>query len=418
MRTIHKILVAAAILSVIGAGMIVWFFVMNKPPSPPGCGSTSAGDLSTLLKKTFSRTMKEFASNKTISFFDTWGQQFPLNCDCGTNQDRNCLACYRWTSAIVLWTLAQVVRQHSDLLGRYQKDILAIANQMLKNSPYNDDITSLVPTFFVDDVLWYCQAYLQVYQLSGDNKYLQAAEDIFQLVVSKGCIPVSDGSQECNLVWNTNVCNDGTNCSTTPSRPNTYPADDIWGVVPAVKLYTVTQDTKYLKYATRWLSRLYETQQPPKDTQVYTYTNFLGIYANAMLYQQTKKDHYLNAAKDLYAAVKKLNNGSIVLMDKDEATSDSRQFKTIAMLLFAELPRNLQGAIFPPNFARAQLQSIQENRRDRTLCSYPSNNAVAGCQDEYFTNYWSSVTPHSACNGSSIDISSQCGGLTVLSAIV
>ena len=290
---------------------------------------------------------------------------------------------------------------------------------MLKYSPYNTHITTIVDSFFVDDVLWFCMAYLEVYRLSGKTEHLTAAENIFEFIVSHGCIPNKHGTP-CNLVWNSNVCKDHKNCSTTASTTQT--SNNVWGVVPAIKLYNLTKNSKYLTYATAWIDRLNGDQDFVEGKGVYTYTHFLAIYTNLMLpLKENDPDRsttkYTQEAVKLWGQLSEMSPTKDVLYDKVETDTDSRQFKTIAMLLFADLPTPAK--VFPKDFASAQLSAIQSNR-SRKLCSYPDNNILQGANESYFTNSWANHTKFAGCQDplSIVDIATQCGGLSVLNAVV
>jgi hypothetical protein len=411
-------------LLAVSLASLLWWVLRPRPgpPALPSCPpSPQPADA---LRATAANFFEDFAVESNLGYFPVYGQFTAAQCRCPGSPPQSCLDCYRWTSSIVLWTLSQIARENPQVLGAtYQDRIVSIGRTFLKDSPYSGNINKLkLGSFFVDDMCWQACAYLSTYRLCKDRAFLDAARGIADYVYKEGCRPATSKTKLCNLVWNTNHCKNS-DCPNAP--PSDDPSDDIWGLLSFLWL---SEDLPqggdvYYQRAKTWLDRLIGANWAMQGT-LYTYTSFVFIYACCFVSTKEGDASYIDHAVKAFQALQKstgMQGG--VLKDTKEDTSDSRSFKTIAMLLYSMIPAKLRAQVIPyDDFPDRQVRAIRLNVPQGMCCLYPGRTRLPRCNKSvgYATNWWS--TPNAATDCSSaqsvVDCATQCGYLAALSAYV
>jgi len=176
-----------------------------------------------------------------------------------------------------------------------------------------------------DDNEWITREFLNAYEVTKDEEYLNKAKDVCKYVLSGWDSTINS---ETNEEWGGIYWGPYYTCKNTCSNAPL--------VSSLVRLYEITNDSSYLDWAKKVYKFSYDTfrmddalygdmigtyQDDNKqtirhgglDTTKYSYNSGTMISAGAYLYKVTKEEHYLNEAKETaQAAFEYFGNGTIV----------------------------------------------------------------------------------------------------------
>ena len=407
-------------------------------------------ELLDFLRNTINLTTNHLMPHSDRGVFPVW-KQVEAYCFCGYHSNRNCLDCYRWTSAVCMWTLATTTRVAFPADDELESQTLAIGDNMLRDSPYNVNIIDLVTSFFVDDMFWFCKAYISLYQIDPPKgeQFLSTAVDIFQFLVHRGCIPqirskhtcVATDVSGCNLVWQTSSCIDVHDCSSTPPGGATSgqgaAGNNVWGLISGVGLAVIFKDKPWPKSASSnprrvvdyWLSTLIESNYLMDVSKTETYVAFCYIYAlvywaDHVLVDDQCKAKYVATARAVWSTLKRKMGGQ-TLKDTTPSNTDSRSFKTVCMLLYVEMEPKSRNDIFGNDFCKAQLEGLFAGRNNKPMCALGGMPFTQEEAKYAFLNAWNPSSDAGTDAGGclnpppemTVDCATQCGAIAVMTAM-
>ena len=202
---------------------------------------------------------------------------------------------------------------------------------------------------YYDDNEWLGLEFLNAYRTLRHRAYLERAVQMFRFAISGW------DAQQGGIFWRENDATSRNTCSNGPAA------------VLAMRLYAETQDPAYLNWAQRILDWLKPLKLPESgvyldniaqdgtlDGRTYTYNQGTPLHANALLYQATGEQAYLEEARALAEA------GLKYFAREDPATG--RRFHPNTPWFNAVLLRGYL-ALFQmdPHPDPRYLQSMQEN---------------------------------------------------------
>jgi predicted alpha-1,6-mannanase (GH76 family) len=180
---------------------------------------------------------------------------------------------------------------------------------------------------YFDDNAWLVLALAEVFEITGDKKYLEQAEATFRFVLSGEDDKLGGG-----LYWRENVLTSKNTCTNAPA------------IVSALRLHQLTKEPKQLETAKRlyaWTNaHLQDTDGLYWDNiqldgkvnrRKYTYNTALMIRANCLFHAITGEGRYLDEARRVATAAEKQwvhENGGI---------SDSGRFAHLLVESFLAL---------------------------------------------------------------------------------
>jgi predicted alpha-1,6-mannanase (GH76 family) len=143
---------------------------------------------------------------------------------------------------------------------------------------------------FYDDNEWLGIDFLEAYELTHYQEYLQKAEAIFEFITSGWSYELGGGIYWCEQKKDTK-----NTCSNAPAS------------IMALKLYTITGKVDYLDWGIKLYEWTLKNLQAPDgvfwdninlegkvDERKYTYNSGTMMHAAALLYKITSNDKYLN----------------------------------------------------------------------------------------------------------------------------
>lgn len=190
---------------------------------------------------------------------------------------------------------------------------------------------------YVDDMEWNALTMIRLYNITKDQKYLDAAQQLWGWIKDAWSEDVGGGIRWCTGSWVTFTKNA---CSNAPAA------------IIGARLYKITENEQDLE----WAKKIYDWQKQTlvvsstgevKDNIIVesgevkgsalTYNEGTYVGAGVELYNITKDIVYLNDAKRAanYTISTLINSSSNVL--RDEGTGDNGLFKGIFMRYFLEL---------------------------------------------------------------------------------
>ena len=190
---------------------------------------------------------------------------------------------------------------------------------------------------YVDDMEWNALTMIRLYNITKDQKYLDAAQQLWGWIKGAWSEDVGGGIRWCTGSWVEFTKNA---CSNAPAA------------IIGARLYQITQNEEDLE----WAKKIYDWQKQTlvvsstgevKDNIIVesgevkgsalTYNEGTYVGAGVELYNITKDIVYLNDAKRAanYTISTLINSSSNVL--RDEGTGDNGLFKGIFMRYFLEL---------------------------------------------------------------------------------
>ena len=180
---------------------------------------------------------------------------------------------------------------------------------------------------YYDDNAWLVLALAEVFEVSGDKKYLDRSAATFDFVMSGEDDKLGGG-----LYWREKQLGSKHTCTNAPA------------IVSALRLHQLKKDDKYLEIAKRlygWTnSHLQDTDGLYWDNirldgrvgkQKFTYNTALMIRANCLFHKITGEARYLEEAKRVAKAAEKM------WVKEDGAVADSGRFAHLLMESFLAL---------------------------------------------------------------------------------
>lgn len=223
------------------------------------------------------------------------------NCEALGTQQSDCLECYRWTSAVVLWCLVCGMMSDTSTDMAFGGAITNISKAFLRDSPFSPRIEEVVPTFYVDDMFWYVIAYVCIYQWSGDRRFVDQALNMHALLLRDGRRCASDGN--CDYVWNTNVSCGAKGCRGA-RESNRDRADDVWGALPTTLLAATAPDRderkSLLAQAIFLVSSVSDSWDAKNARRAESYTTALVVASAAILANLTGDDSWERMAAKMW----------------------------------------------------------------------------------------------------------------------
>ncbi len=152
---------------------------------------------------------------------------------------------------------------------------------------------------FYDDNQWIAIAYLDAYNRTGKQQFLDKSKEIYRFMMT-GSDTLSGGG----LYWKEDEKTSKNTCSNGP------------GILVALQLYKITKQKQYLDTALqlyKWVNRYlqspnglyYDAVKIPSlqiDSAIYTYNTGTMLQANALLYNITGEKTYLDEAQRVATA--------------------------------------------------------------------------------------------------------------------
>ncbi len=206
---------------------------------------------------------------------------------------------------------------------------------------------------YYDDNAWLVLGLIEVYEITGEKKYLEKAEDTFRFVMSGEDEKLGGG-----LYWRENELESKNTCTNAPA------------IVSALRLHQLTERADYLETAKRVYAWTCKSLQDDDglfldhmrmdgslDRRKFTYNTALMIRANVLFHEIKGEQRYLEEAKRISdAAVKHWvrDHGGI---------ADGGRFAHFLVEAFLELHR-VDGDERWLNHARNALTFLHANVRD------------------------------------------------------
>ena len=202
-----------------------------------------------------------------------------------------------------MWPLCALVQaanevEEMQVEAKSMKPVLETVKQYYNTNPPAPGYQAYVSkegndSRFYDDNQWIAIACLDAYNRTKNESYLKTAKEIYTFMMT-GYDTKSGGG----LYWKEDEKNTKNTCSNGP------------GILMALQLYRITKEKKYLTTATDlyWTNKhlrapdgtYWDAIKIPSlkiDSAKYTYNTGTMLQSNALLYQITKEQRYLDEAQ-------------------------------------------------------------------------------------------------------------------------
>jgi len=207
-----------------------------------------------------------------------------------------------------LWPLCALIQatNETEMLGykNTMKPVVKAINQYYTNEPPSPSYQSYInkSSRFYDDNQWIAIAYLDAYNRTKNPFYLNKSKEIYSWLLTGYDEKIGGG-----LYWKEDEKTSKNTCSNGPN------------ILISLQLYKITKEKKYLDTALLVYDWTNKTLRSPDgifydaikiasskiDYATYTYNTGTMLQANALLYEITGDDKYLNEAKTIATAAEK-----------------------------------------------------------------------------------------------------------------
>ena len=134
-----------------------------------------------------------------------WGTSVGTDkCECESDWLYACTNCYRWWSAVALEASVNYCMATKNA-SSVCTEVATAAESMWIHSPYNGYWDAIRTPVFIDDFAWYAQAYLRVFEWTGNDVWRKRSLGIHDWAWKYGWDnrTTEDGTQECGgFYWN------------------------------------------------------------------------------------------------------------------------------------------------------------------------------------------------------------------------
>jgi uncharacterized protein YyaL (SSP411 family) len=208
-----------------------------------------------------------------------------------------------WEAGVELSALnaaARVDRKWAGEAEKYAEALSAYRGKVRGLWAYRPFVTGAPKGIYFDDNEWLVLGFLETFEVSGEKKYLQLAEETFAFVESGESGELGGG-----IYWRDKRDSKNT-CSNGPA------------ICGAVRLYQVTGEKKYLEMALRlykWVNEHFQDGDGlywdtlhldgSVEKTKWSYNSALMIRGNVLLYEVTKEKKYLVEAQRIAGAAEK-----------------------------------------------------------------------------------------------------------------